>query len=260
MSVPHSAHRSSMAIRPRLRQPRAYGPAPEEIALTAYARGLALLAGFAVLSVTVMAEVLMSGWVANGEGNGSHGSCSSAQVKGLGTGSLPHDAGASAVTGVCVKSGGNTDGSGHSGVLGNGASPNGCYVISGVGTANVDANGTGASGCHGIGHIDLILGDPPPPPPDTPTPTPTDTTTPTDTPTVTSTPIPSPTGTPTPTPTDTSTPTPTDTLTPTPPPPPRTRQRPPARPRRPPQTCLLPRRQLKRQRWLRRYSLRTQMR
>ena len=65
-----------------------------------------------------------------------------------------------AVTGVCIKSGNNMfGGTMHSGVLTqNGDYENGCYTVSGIGTATVTVthNGSGRN-CQDISHIDIVV-------------------------------------------------------------------------------------------------------
>jgi hypothetical protein len=83
--------------------------------------------------------------------------------------------GGNVVTGVCIKTGGGAEG--HSLPLGNGSfsgtfGPDGCYVVSGVGTPTVTVTriGTG-SDCQELSHIDVLFG-PPQPNGTTPTTTP----------------------------------------------------------------------------------------
>ena len=128
-----------------------------------------------------------------------------------------YDASPNIVTGVCIKSGVNMFGGGHSQLFTQDtANIESCYTITGIGTSTVTVQRTGSPGstCQGISHIDVMVGQPTPTPTSTPGSTPTPTSTPASTPTPTSTPgsTPTPTSTPGPTETPTTQPTPTPTL------------------------------------------------
>jgi len=130
-----------------------------------------------------------------------------------------YDASPNIVTGVCIKSGVNMFGGGHSQLFTQDtANIESCYTITGIGTSTVTVQRTGSPGstCQGISHIDVMVGQPTPT--STPGSTPTPTSTPASTPTPTSTPGPTATSTSTPGPTETpaSTPSPTETPASTP--------------------------------------------
>lgn len=143
--------------------------------------------------------------------------------------------GGEVISGVCIKSGPNMFGDGHSEALGSNSNYelNDCYTVSGIGTTSVTVTRNfDSSECQGISHIDIYYSasqatptpttqiTPTPTDDPSPTPTPTETITPTPTESVTPTPTevltPTPTEQVTPTPTDSVTPTPTGTITPTP--------------------------------------------
>lgn len=126
-------------------------------------------------------------------------------------------------TGICIKSGSNMFGGGHSGILGNGDYENSCYSVSGVGTNNITVTRNSDSNtCQGISHIDInyIATTSTPTPFVTPSPSATPSAspsmTPSPTPVVTGTPSGTPTSTPTQKPTFTPSPTPVITATPSP--------------------------------------------
>jgi hypothetical protein len=104
------------------------------------------------------------------DGAGSPPACDDGpNVEGSVTGtddSASFDVGAgNVVTGVCIKSGST---GGHSGPLGNGSysgtfGPDGCYVVTGVGTQEVTVTRIGSGPeCQAISHIDVLFGPPPP--------------------------------------------------------------------------------------------------
>lgn len=109
------------------------------------------------------------------------------------------------ITGVCIKSGSNMFGDGHSEALtSDGDYEDDCYTIEGIGTSTVTVTRNfDESNCQGISHLDIYtqVEEPTPTPTEEPSPTPTEE------------PSPSPTGEPEPTPTEVQeepTPTPTE--------------------------------------------------
>ena len=92
-------------------------------------------------------------------------------------------------TGVCIKSGVNMFGGGHSDILGNIPRLDECYAISGIGTQTVTVHRLyDANWCQGISHIDIMYEGPTPTSTPIPTIIPTSTPVPTDTPSPTATP------------------------------------------------------------------------
>ncbi|MCR4306136.1 MAG: hypothetical protein NUV73_03575 [Candidatus Daviesbacteria bacterium] len=131
------------------------------------------------------------------------------------------------VDGVCIKSGSNMFGeTGHSGVLGNGTFEDGCYSISGVGTATATVTRVGSgSDCQELSHIDGIFGTPITPvssPSPSPSASPSPSTSPSPSPSASPSPSPSaspspsvsPSPSPTPSPSPSASPSPTPTPTP----------------------------------------------
>lgn len=112
------------------------------------------------------------------------------------------------ITGVCIKSGANMFGDGHSDALSNGTYENGCYTVTGVGTSTVTiTKNFGGNSCQDISHLDIYV--------QTQT---TPTSTPSATPTMSATPTSTPEDEdddPTPTPTATASATPQSSSTPT---------------------------------------------
>jgi hypothetical protein len=141
----------------------------------------------------------------------NHGDCTGGvtSIEPISANLATYDADPNVITGVCIKSGVNMFGGGHSDLIAADVEGlAGCYDVTGIATSTVavERTGTPSSSCQAISHIDVIV--------ETPTPTPTATPTPTPTPTPTATPTPTPTATPSPTPTSTPALTPTPTPAP----------------------------------------------
>jgi hypothetical protein len=87
-----------------------------------------------------------------------------------------YDASPDIVTGVCIKSGSNMFGGGHSELFTQDtANIENCYAITGIGTSGVTVQRMGTAGpdCQGISHIDVLVGAPTPTPTPAPSPSPT---------------------------------------------------------------------------------------
>lgn len=115
---------------------------------------------FGPLGALIIGGGLVGAYPVYADGNGSPDECKTGVSVEGNEDSLTYTTNEGTIEFVCIKSGANMFTDGHSGQLGNGTHADGCYTISGVGTASVTVtrNGDGPN-CQGLSHIDIGISE-----------------------------------------------------------------------------------------------------
>ncbi|MCC6420023.1 MAG: hypothetical protein IT429_17450, partial [Gemmataceae bacterium] len=120
---------------------------------------LTIAGAFAILAGVTLGIAGLSD--SRASGNGSPAACDTGvQATGDGASQTYTAPNGETVTAVCIKSGANMfGGNQHSGLLSADGLYDGCYTVSGVGTASVSVTrGNESPTCQDISHVDIVLG------------------------------------------------------------------------------------------------------